>query len=220
MKTTLLSTLALTAFLFAGLMPDKANAQKPQKKSEKITIRSSDGKPMEFENLHDTVIISKDGRDTTIIRTTQEGKEKKITVRKIITSGSDMDSMDWAEAETEIDGEHVFMNKSKDGSPRVIRIEKHINMGDGADSVEVKEIRHKEGKDDAIFDEPTGKRHKIVKIITRDGKENEIESEGDETTIIYLNDDLECPHHKMKKGDSKHHKVYVIKEEKSDKKEK
>jgi len=224
MKTALLAATAVTFFLFAGLMPDKANAQKPKNETQKIIIRSSGSEPMEFENLRDTTIISQDGKDTTIISTTQDGKEKKVTVRKIITSGSDKDNLHWVEAETEIqnedDTDHVIISKSKDGDSRTIRIEKRIVKGDGTDSAAGKEIMHMElsGDEDIIFDEPLGKKHKTITIITSGG--NEPETAGDEnTTIIYLNDDPKCHHHKMKKGDGKHHKLYIIEEEKTIKKE-
>jgi hypothetical protein len=222
MKTSLISALVFSFFLVVELLPGNADAQKP--KSEKIIIKSSDDEPMSFENLHDTIIISKDGKDTTIIKTMQDGKEKKVTVRKIITSGEDKDNLHWVEAEIgtmteEENGDQVIVSKSKSGEPHTIRIEKRITKGDGSDSVIIKEIRHKELSDagDITFDEPTGEKHTTVTVITSDGKDIETEGDG-KTTIIYINDDKKCRRHKINKH-GKQQKVYIIGEEKTIKKE-
>jgi hypothetical protein len=223
MKTTLISSLAITLFCFTGFLTENANAQNPQNKTEKIIIKSSDGGSMAIDKLRDTIIISNDGKDTTIIKTTQDGKEKKVTVRKVITSGNDKDDMHWVEAETELNdvgGDHVIVEKSESGEPHTIRIEKRITKEDGSDSVVIKEIRHKElpEGEDISFDEHTGGKHKTITIITGDGKEKEIETNGDgQTIIIYINDDDDDHHHKTKKQ-GKHEKTYVIEEEKSIKK--
>jgi hypothetical protein len=223
MKTTLFKALAISIFLFAVSITEKADAQKPKTKTDKIIIRSSDSEPLEIENLRDTIIISKDGKDTTIIKTMQDGKEKKVTVRKVITSGNTDESMHWVEAETETlekgEGEEVIVKKSKKGEPRTIYIEKRITKGDTSDSISVNGIRLKElpGDEDILLDEPAGKKYKTVTVITSDGKR--IEKEGDEnTTVIYITDDSKCRHHKVKKG-KKHQKVYIIEEEKTINKE-
>lgn len=219
MKTALFTFLASGIFLFAGFMPGKVLAQKPKTKTDKIIIRSSDDKPMVMENLRDTIIVSNDGKDTTIIKTTMEGKEKKVTVRKIITSGITEDNMHWVEAETETldkgDGDQVIVRKHKGDEPRTIFIEKRINRDGEADSVVLKEIRHmKPGSDmDMNIDEPAGKRHKTVTVITEDGKTIEKE-EGDNTTVIYIREDGKDGHHKSKKH-GKHRKTYTIEETKT-----
>jgi len=219
MKTTLFTSLVLGTFLFAGFLPVKVLAQKPKAKTEKIIIRSSDSGPMEIENLRDTIIISKDGKDTTIIKTTQDGKEKKVTVRKIITSGNTEDNMHWVEADTETldkgDGDEVIVRKQKDGEPRTIYIEKRITRGSDSDSVVEKDIRLKEFPDDKDmnFDEPAGERHKTITIISGDDKTVQKEMD-DNTTVIYIQDDSKCHHHKSKKHD-KQQKTYIIEEEKT-----
>ena len=213
MKTTLLAALAITFFISIGLIPGEASAQKTKNITEKRITRSPGSEPIVFENLHDTMIVSKDGKDTTIIRTTQDGKEKKVTVRKIITSGNDKANLDRFETETETE-----MEEPGNKGSRTIRIEKRITIGGGADSVVTKKIslRDLRGEDEPIFDEPSGAKHKTIKIITHNGKE--IETDGDEnTTIIYLDDDAKCDHHNVKKGDGKHRKVYVIEEDKNTK---
>jgi hypothetical protein len=222
MKTKFISTIAIFIFVIAGLMPENTSAQKPKSKTEKIIVRSSDGEPMEIDNLRDTIIISKDGKDTTIIKTMKDGREKKVTVHKVITSGDDKGDLHWVEAETEInddDGKHVIVSKSSSGEPCIIKIEKRITKGDGSDSVVVKEIRHKELSDDEDFswEESIGEKHKTITVISSDGKDIETEGDG-KTTIIYMNDDKKGRHHKMKKH-GRQQKVYIIEEEKTIKKE-
>jgi hypothetical protein len=222
MKTALFSVLAFSIFIIAGLNRE-AYAQKPKHKTEKIIIRSSDEGPMEINSLRDTIIISNDGKDTTFIKTTNDGKKKKVTVRKVITSGKTEESLHWVEAENETldteDGDHVVVRKSKEGEPHTIFIEKRITKDDDSDSIIVKEIRGKELADekDFNFDEPGGAKQTSVSVITENGKE--IENDGDgKTTIIYINDDNKDHRRKIKKH-GKHQKTYIIEETKTIKKQ-
>jgi len=220
MKTNLISAMVVSFFLGVGLMPGNADAQKPENKTEKIIIKSWGSEPMTFDNLRDTIIISKDGKDTTFISTTHDGKEKKVTVRKVITSGSDKEKMLWVEAEpgTMTEGENgdqVIVSKAKNGEPRTIRIEKRISKGDDSDSLVVKETRHAglPGDEDIIFDEPNGVKHKTVTVIEGDG--DDINAEGDgKTTVIYINDDNKGRSSRIKKH-GRHQKVYIIEEDKT-----
>jgi hypothetical protein len=222
MKTTLFPALAFSFFVVAGLIPNKAEAQKPKHKTEKIIIRSSDDGPVELNSLRDTIIISKDGKDTTFISTTKDGKEQKVTVRKVITSGKTQESMNWVEAETETldtdDGDHVIVRKSKDGEARTFFIEKRISGDNDSDSIVVREIRGKEFPDDndLTFDEPMGGKNRTITVVKTDGENIKTDSDG-KTTIIYMNDDRKGRNHKIKKH-GKQQKIYIIEEEKTIKK--
>ncbi|MEI6748857.1 MAG: hypothetical protein WCM93_06830 [Bacteroidota bacterium] len=212
MKTKLLTALLVTFLLSGVLLPGKADAQKT--KHEKVVIRSSDGKSMQLGSLRDTTIISKDGKDTTIILNTTDGKEKKITVRKIISSGSDKDATLYVDAETGEPGDEELSEMMQcmpkcEKSCKLKIVKMTGNEGEPGSYI-IKECGPGGFSDieDISFDEPLSAGHSC-KVIR--GGCGDFESAGDgKIIVIILNDDSNKRCCKMKRHRSKHQKIYVI----------
>jgi hypothetical protein len=211
MKTTFLTALAVSFFLSIALFPKMADAQK--QKHEKIIIRSSGGDELKLGSMRDTLIVSKDGKDTTIIKTTREGNKKNITVRKIITSGNEKDSTLTVEAITGLpddDMMKMMKHRSNGGKTSTMKVVKVIK-GDGSDSYTIEESGPGglAEDEDILFDEPACAKHSCVKVIRSDAGDFESEENGN-VKIIYLNNDRKGNCCKMKRQRGKHQKIYII----------
>jgi len=211
MKTTFFTALAVSFFLSLALLPKMADAQK--QKHEKIIIRSLGGDDLKLGSMRDTLIVSKDGKDTTIIKTTREGNRKNITVRKIITSGNEKDSTLTVEATTGLpddDMMQMMKHRSNGGKTSTMKVVKVIK-GDGSDSYTIEESGPGglEEDEDIVLDEPACAKHSCVKVIRSDAGDFENEENGN-IKIIYLNNDRKSNCCKMKRQHGKHQKIFII----------
>jgi hypothetical protein len=208
MKTTFFTAFAVSLFLSSALLPKMADAQK--QKHEKIIIKSSGGDDLKMGSLRDTVIISKDGKDTTIIKTTREGNRKNITVRKIITSGNAKDSTLTVEAITGLPDDDMMKNRPNGSKTSTMKVVKLIK-DDGSDSYTIEESGPEGLADDQDIrlDEPACTKHSCIKVIRSDDGDFESEENGN-IKIIYLNNDRKSNCCKMKRQRGKHQKIYLI----------